>query len=244
MNDIQFIVDEMITWLRNKVDNAGAKGIVFGLSGGVDSAVMAGIAKLAFPSSSLGIIMPCHSDSIDEEHAILVAEALDLDIEKVDLTATFDTMMDSFKFADDKLAIANIKPRLRMTVLYYYAQNLNYLVVGPSNKSEFTVGYFTKHGDSGADLLPLADFVKTEIWELARYLDLPEIIINKPPSAGLWSNQTDEDEMGFSYQILDEFIQTGVTDNDTKKKIQKMYKKSSHKREYTPIFKINKNRMK
>ena len=244
MNNVQFIVGELVTWLRDRVHNAGAKGLVFGLSGGVDSAVMAGIAKLAFPSSSLGIIMPCHSDSIDEEHAILVAKALQLDTEKVDLTLTFDTMMDALKLEDNKLAIANIKPRLRMTTLYYYAQHLNYLVAGGSNKSEFTVGYFTKHGDSGVDLLPLADFVKTEIWELAKYLDLPEIIISKPPSAGLWSNQTDEDEMGFSYEVLDEFIQTKEVDKNTKIKIKNMYEKSRHKREYPPIFKNNKNRMK
>ena len=244
MNNVQFIVEELVTWLQDKVHNAGAKGLVFGLSGGVDSAVMAGIAKLAFASSSIGIIMPCHSDPVDEEHAILVAKTLDLDIEKVDLTPTFDTMMKSIDFSDNKLAIANIKPRLRMTTLYYYAQHLNYLVAGGSNKSEFTVGYFTKHGDSGVDLLPLADFVKTEIWELARYLKLPEIIINKPPSAGLWSNQTDEDEMGFCYEVLDRFIQTEESDDITKIKIQNMYAKSSHKREYPPIFKINKNRMK
>ena len=241
MNNIQFIVDEIVTWLRERVDTAGAKGLVFGLSGGVDSAVMAGIAKLAFPSNSLGIIMPCHSDPIDEEHAMLVAKALDLDTEKIDLTSTFDTMMNTFKIDKSKLAIANIKPRLRMTTLYYHAQNLNYLVVGPSNKSEFTVGYFTKHGDSGVDLLPLAEFVKTEIWELAKYLNIPEIIIDKAPSAGLWSNQTDEDEMGFSYQVLDKFIQTGDADENTKEKIQNMYNKSSHKREYPPVFKINKN---
>lgn len=241
MSNIQFIVDEMVAWLKERVSAAGSKGLVFGLSGGVDSAVMAGVAKLAFPSNSLGIIMPCHSDPVDEEHALLVAKALDLETEKIDLTSTFDTMMNTFKIDEKKLAIANIKPRLRMTTLYYYAQNLNYLVAGPSNKSEFTVGYFTKHGDSGVDLLPLAEFVKTEIWELAKYLDIPEIIIGKVPSAGLWSNQTDEDEMGFSYQVLDEFIQTGDADENTKMKIQNMYKKSSHKREYPPIFKLNKN---
>ncbi|NLY46237.1 MAG: NAD(+) synthase [Tissierella sp.] len=241
MNDIQFVVDEMVIWLKDKVYNAGAKGLVFGLSGGVDSAVMAALAKLAFPSNSLGVIMPCHSNPIDEEHGNLVAKALDLDTEKVDLTSTFDTLMRAFKFDDNKLAIANIKPRLRMTTLYYYAQNLNYLVAGPSNKSEFTVGYFTKHGDSGVDLLPLAEFVKTEIWELADFLNIPEIIINKTPSAGLWNNQTDEDEMGFSYQILDKFIQTKEADEKIKKRIQAMDEKSNHKREYPPIFKLNKN---
>ena len=241
MSDVHFIVDELVQWLKDKVNVAGAKGLVFGLSGGVDSAVMAGISKLAFPSTSLGIIMPCHSDPIDEEHGRVVASALDLDIDKVDLSLTFDTVMKSFSLKDNPLAIANIKPRLRMTTLYYYAQSLNYLVAGSSNKSEFTVGYFTKHGDSGVDLLPLAEFRKTEIWDLAKYLNIPEIIINKAPSAGLWNNQTDEDEMGFSYEVLDNFIETGEADKELKKRIQNMYEKSGHKREYPPIFKVNKN---
>lgn len=241
MKNVKLVVDELVIWLRDKVHNAGAKGVVFGLSGGVDSAVMAGIAKLAFPSSSLGIIMPCHSHGLDEEHAMLVARALELATEKVDLTSTFDTLMNGYKFSDNKLAISNVKPRLRMTTLYYYAQNLNYLVAGTSNKSEFTVGYFTKYGDSGVDLLPLADFVKAEIWELAEFLNIPKIVINKAPSAGLWNNQTDEDEMGFSYKVLDDFIQTEEADENLKIKIQTMNEKSSHKREYPPIFKVNKN---
>lgn len=242
MENIQETVEELLTWLKVKVNNAGAKGLVFGLSGGVDSAVLAGICKLAFPDTSLGIIMPCHSDKKDEEHALIVSKALGLDIEKIDLTTTFDTMMEALKYKDNKLAIANIKPRLRMTTLYYYAQNMNFLVAGASNKSEFTTGYFTKHGDSGVDLLPLVEFLKTEIWELANYLDIPEIIINKAPSAGLWNNQTDEDEMGFSYHILDKYIDTKIAEGSIKTKIETMYDKSLHKRHYPPIFTRNKKR--
>ena len=242
MENIQETVEELLTWLKVKVNNAGAKGLVFGLSGGVDSAVLAGICKLAFPDTSLGIIMPCHSDKKDEEHALIVSKALGLDIEKIDLTPTFDTMMEALKYKDNKLAIANIKPRLRMTTLYYYAQNMNFLVAGASNKSEFTTGYFTKHGDSGVDLLPLVEFLKTEIWELANYLDIPEIIINKAPSAGLWNNQTDEDEMGFSYHILDKYIDTKIAEGSIKTKIETMYDKSLHKRHYPPIFTRNKKR--
>ncbi len=241
MSDVQLIVDALVTWLREKVDKAGAKGLVFGLSGGVDSAVMAALAKLAFPDNSLGIIMPCHSDPIDEDHANLLAKALNLDTENVDLTPSFDTMIGSLKMSDSKLALANIKPRLRMTTLYYYAQDLNYLVAGPTNKSEFITGYFTKHGDSSVDLLPLADFVKTEIWKLASYLNIPDLIIDKAPSAGLWEDQTDEDEMGFSYQVLDTYIKIGDAEDNIKKEIQNMYNRSSHKREYPPIFKRDKN---
>lgn len=242
MENTKIIINELVDWLQTKVKNANAKGLVFGLSGGIDSAVIAGIAKLAFPDTSLGIIMPCHSDPIDEEHGMIVADALDLETVKVDLSETYDIYLKSTQLhSKNKLARANIKPKLRMTTLYYYGQDNNYLVVGSSNKSEFVVGYFTKHGDSGVDLLPLANFVKSEIRELARALNIPNIIIDKPPSAGLWENQTDEQEMGFGYDILDNYIKTGKGPEEIVKKIQKMNKGSSHKRQYPPIFKDDKN---
>ncbi len=181
--------------------------------------------------------MPCHSDPIDEEHGILVAEKLNLEVAKVNLSNSFDVLLESMKVENkNKMAISNLKPRLRMTTLYYFAQNNNYLVAGSSNKSEFTVGYFTKHGDSGVDLLPLASFVKSEIRELARYLNIPNIIIEKPPTAGLWANQTDEKEMGFSYDVLDNYIKTGDGSEELVNKIKRMNLVSQHKRVYPPIF--------
>ena len=234
-------IEELVLWLKSKVKDANAKGLVFGLSGGIDSAVIAGLAKRAFPNTSLGIMMPCHSEKKDEEHALLVADALDLNISKVDLSETYDIYLKATGLgSDNKMAKANIKPRLRMTTLYYFAQHNNYLVVGSSNKSEMIVGYFTKHGDSGVDLLPLADFVKTEIRELAKALNIPEIIITKPPTAGLWENQTDESEMGFSYEILDRYIETGEGPKEITQNIDRMNKTSSHKREFPPIF-LNEN---
>ncbi len=237
MINIDLKIEELVQWLKDKVIDAKAKGLVFGLSGGIDSAVIAGLAKRAFPNTSLGIMMPCHSEKKDEEHALLVADALDLNICKVDLSETYDVYLKATGLhSDNKMAKANIKPRLRMTTLYYFAQHNNYLVVGSSNKSEMVVGYFTKHGDSGVDLLPLADFVKTEIRELAKALNIPEIIINKPPTAGLWENQTDESEMGFSYEILDKYIETGEGPKEITQKIDRMNKISSHKRAFPPIF--------
>jgi len=144
MENIDLTIDNLVKWLQEKVEEAGAKGLVFGLSGGIDSAVVAGLAKKAFPNNSLGIIMPCHSDPIDEEHGILVAEKLNLEVAKVNLSNSFDVLLESMKVENkNKMAISNLKPRLRMTTLYYFAQNNNYLVAGSSNKSEFTVGYFS-----------------------------------------------------------------------------------------------------
>ena len=237
MNNIDLVVKELVNWLQDKVKDANAKGIVFGLSGGIDSALMAAIAKLAFPEDSLGVIMPCHSNPIDEEHGILVGESLWLKTQKVDLSNSFDVLFNSIDVENENnMAISNLKPRLRMTTLYYLAQTKNYLVVGPTNKSEYEVGYFTKHGDSAVDLLPLASFVKSEIRELARYLDIPQIVIEKPPTAGLWEDQTDEEEMGFGYDVLDKYIRTKEAPEEIGAKIDRMNRISNHKRSYPPIF--------
>lgn len=237
MNKVDLIIEELVNWLQEKVKEARAEGLVFGLSGGIDSAVIAGIAKRAFPNNSLGIIMPCHSDPIDEEHGILVADTFNLEKIKVDLSDSFDILYKSMGVENkSKLAMSNLKPRLRMTTLYYHGQNNNYLVVGSSNKSEYTVGYFTKHGDSGVDLLPLTSFVKSEIRELARQLGTPEIVIEKPPTAGLWKDQTDEEEMGFGYDVLDNYIKTGRGPEEITSRIDRMNKSSEHKRNYPPMF--------
>lgn len=237
MFDAHKICDDVARWIKENVNDAKAEGVIFGLSGGIDSAVVAGLSKKAFPKNSIGVIMPCHSIKEDEEHALLVAERLDLKTIKVDLTDVFDKfILAVWDDGENQLARANVKPRLRMTTLYYLAQKNNYLVVGPSNKSEFTVGYFTKHGDSGVDLLPIASFVKEEVKEMAKFLNIPDTIINKPPSAGLWQNQTDEKEMGFSYEILDKYIRTGEGEEKIVNKIKKMNKSSQHKREFPPIY--------
>ncbi len=238
MKNIEIIVNEMIEWMKEKVNSAGAKGIVYGLSGGIDSAVVAAIAQKAFPGENLGIIMPCYSNPVDEEHAILVAESLNLKTKKVALDGAFDKMKEimSSDGNEPKLVLANVKSRLRMVTLYYHAALNNYLVSGTGNKSELTIGYFTKYGDGGTDLLPLASFVKSEVRELAAYLGIPEIVITKPPTAGLWENQTDEGEMGMTYSQLDEYILTGNAEAPIKEKIDRMNKFSEHKRNMPPMF--------
>ena len=138
------VVDKLVEWLRSSVKEANCKGIVYGLSGGVDSAVIAALSKLAFDDESLAIMMPINSCEEDEKDAKLVIDKFKLNAIKVDLSKTYSVFTDSVEKGDNSMAYANIKPRLRMTTLYYYAQLKGYLVVGTSNKSEFTVGYFTK----------------------------------------------------------------------------------------------------
>ena len=230
-------ISELVSWLKDRVKSAGAKGIVFGLSGGIDSAVLAGISKLAFPNSTLGIIMPSHSDPNDEVDGLAVANYFDIKVEKVDLTSVYDSLIESSFDSNNDMAKSNIKPRLRMTTLYYYAQSNNYLVCSCSNKSEFYLGYFTKHGDSGTDLLPLIDFTKSEIYELARLLKVPVQIIEKPPSAGLWEGQTDEEEMGFSYGLLEDYFDGKEVPKEVRDKIENMHRISEHKRNFPNAYK-------
>lgn len=238
MKDPNKEIESIVQWLKDKVSSAGAKGLVFGLSGGIDSAVIAGISKLAFPNESLGVIMPINSNVQDESDALLVAKTLDLDTINIDLSGIYQSFLKSLPFeGENPMAKANLKPRLRMMTLYFFAQEMNYLVCGSSNKSELEIGYFTKYGDSGVDLLPLADFVKSEVRQLAEELKIPRDIIIKPPTAGLWEGQTDEKELGFSYDVLDKYIITGEGPEDIVEKIKELHNKSQHKREFPPIYK-------
>lgn len=231
--------DDLVIWLRERAQEAHAKGFIFGLSGGIDSAVVAGLAKRVFPENSLGLIMPCDSIDDDKNDALKIAKSLDLEVKVVDLTNTYNELLKASFTSENKLARSNIKPRLRMTTLYYYGQDLGYLVVGPSNGSEWYVGYSTKYGDSGADIYPIANILKTDIFKLAKALDLPDFIIEKKPSAGLWKGQSDESEMGFTYEVLDSYIRgEKIPEEEIKKKIDGMHNRSKHKRMPVPMFKI------
>lgn len=239
--DIAELCTEIVTWLKRMVYSSGGKGAVFGLSGGIDSAVTGALCKRAFPDSCLGIIMPCYSKEIEVEHAKLVAKKLDLPSKIINLDGVFDEMLFSLRVERSRdvhreLAVANIKPRLRMTVLYYFSATMHYRVVGTGNKSEIHIGYFTKYGDGGVDLEPLGSLTKGEVRELARYLGIPEEIIEKKPTAGLWEGQTDEDEMGFTYQELDSYLRGEEVSPAVKEKIEQMHLKSEHKRQLPSIF--------
>jgi len=229
------LAQRLVSWIKERAEQANCGGVVFGLSGGIDSAVVGVLCHRAFPKNSLGVMMPCHSGQEDLEDALSVAQQFAVPTVTVTLDDVFDSLLKALpdlKYDDktEKLAEANLKPRLRMSTLYYLANRLNYLVVGTSNKSELSVGYFAKHGDGGVDIMPLANLLKKDVIELARYLGIPKKIIMKPPSAGLWPGQTDEGEMGVTYKELDQYLATSQASDKIRQKVDAMARASAHKR--------------
>ena len=217
------------------MSGAVLRGVVFGLSGGIDSAVVAVLCKRAFPENCVGLVMPCYSSEIDIEDARTVAGKFQITVRTITLDEVYESLLrvlpvSEFDPASKKIAEANLKPRLRMLTLYYLANRLGYLVVGTGNRSEISVGYFTKYGDGGVDILPLGNLLKSQVRELASHLGIPDEIIEKPPSGGLWEGQTDEDEMGVAYEELDQYLTSGEVRELVRKKVDDMMTKSVHKR--------------
>lgn len=235
------LATQIAQWMAERVKAAGASGIVVGLSGGVDSAVVAVLAQRAVGENVLGVLMPCHSQPVDGEYARLLADAFHIETITVDLGPAYDALIAALP-PGSELAQANLKPRLRMATLYFLSNARNYLVAGTGNKSELMVGYFTKWGDGGCDLLPLGGLYKTHVWDLACELGIPDEIISRPPTAGLWPGQTDEGEMGITYAELDATLaaiergDTSSCDPATLSKVQAMVERSAHKRALPPIF--------
>lgn len=247
MSEITDIVD----WLRQRMTIASARGFVVGLSGGIDSAVVARLCQLAAPEQVVAVIMPCKSDPQDESDARLVAEHFHLTATVVDLDPIYDALVERLRAAVEELRgtesnsgadatcrvpLANIRPRLRMTSLYFLANTLDYLVVGTGNKSELMIGYFTKHGDGGVDVLPIGHLMKGEVRRLAKELGVPQSIIDKPPSAGLWVGQTDEAEMGFRYADLERYLTEGPegVSPALALRLERRIRATEHKRELPP----------
>jgi NAD+ synthase len=203
-------------FIADKVEESQTFGVVIGLSGGLDSSTTAYLsAKTLKNDQILGIIMPTvTTPEEDIEDAISVAEALGIEYEIIHVDDLIEPFNDLCIHASEKqgrkeyreLANANLKARIRMMVLYYHANDLNRLVVGTGNRTELLVGYFTKHGDGGVDILPIADLYKTEVRNLASEIGVPTGIIEKAPTAGLWAGQTDEKELGMKYEVLDKLL--------------------------------------
>ena len=242
-------------WIQQQVSVASARGVVVGLSGGLDSAVVARLCQMAMPSRVIAAILPCHSDPKDERDATLVATHFGLPLVRIDLAPTYDLLVNDLKtmflgIPDDQAAastpspdlqgqlpFANIKPRLRMSALYFIANSLNYLVAGTGNRSELTIGYFTKYGDGGVDLLPIGRLLKSEVRAMAKAMNIPQPIIDKPPSAGLWQGQTDESEMEFTYADLERYLNDGPGSISPALglRIERLQRASDHKRALPPM---------
>ena len=241
MASIEEKVNYTVNWLREQVKVSGTKGILVGLSGGIDSAVVGHLIKKAFPNDSLGVILPCKSISRDAEDAYKLAENADLKYVEIKLKEAHDVLLmginkvfEGENSDNDRMMDANLRARLRMTTLYGIANKLGYLVAGTDNAAEVLTGYFTKYGDGGVDILPIANLTKREVYDWARYFEIPESIIDRPPSAGLWEGQTDENEMGTTYNMIDDYLDgKDIPDND-KKIIERLNKRSEHKRNMPP----------
>ncbi|KPJ72297.1 hypothetical protein AMJ52_06810 [candidate division TA06 bacterium DG_78] len=230
------IAKKIVEWLQATLNETTAKGYVLGMSGGLDSTVCAALIKKA-TENCLGLILPIETDVREIDDASEVTAVLNVKSQYIDLTSVYTSLI-KFLPNSNRIALGNIKARLRMVVLYYYANLNNYLVCGTGNKTEISLGYFTKFGDGACDVLPLGDLYKFEVRALATSLGIPEKIIKKVPSAGLWQGQTDEGEIGFSYEEIDKTIQAiqkGEARGEIGEKLHEMIKKSEHKRKLPKI---------
>jgi NAD+ synthase len=242
--------ETIAAWLRERTSAAGARGFVVGLSGGIDSALVAKLCQMAHPQHVVGVLLPCYSHPQDETDARLVAKALGIPVVSVDLGQAFDALTGALHEAvkglpthvdvvdiKQQMPEANIKPRLRMASLYFIANSLKYLVAGTGNRSEIFLGYFTKYGDGGVDALPIGGLLKSEVRLMARELGIPKPIIDKAPTAGLWMGQTDEAEMGFSYEMLETYLAKGASAVPPKvaARIDQLRTTSDHKRAMPPV---------
>lgn len=237
-------INIITNWLKEQVENTRTKGMVLGLSGGLDSAVVAHLMEQACPGQALAVIMPIQSNPNDLADAKKVIETSGIRHVTVDLTATHDMMykeivqtvsaQEEWYEAKRRIADANLRARLRMSTLYTIATNFEYLVVGTDNAAEWHTGYFTKYGDGGVDIQPIIDLRKEEVFEMASVLGVPSSIIEKKPSADLWVGQTDEEELGTTYAYIDQYLRGETIPEADQKVIERLHAQTSHKRNIPP----------
>jgi NAD+ synthase len=227
--DIDKTSREISNFIESSLIESNTQGLVLGLSGGLDSSVTAILcSQVVNKDKILGLVMPDkNTPSTDVKDAVSLAEDLGINHQIIPI----DLLIEPIKAAcreslgnNIKIAVANLKPRMRMMVLYYHANAMNRLVVGTGNRTELLVGYFTKYGDGGVDILPIGGLYKTEVRLIAEYLEVPQKILDKEPTAGLWPGQTDEKELGIKYNLLDEILyllsEKMMKENETAEKLK------------------------
>jgi len=222
---------ERVAKIKQILTQSGAGGVVFGASGGKDSALVGILCKMA-SDNTLGVIMPCDSAlnyTTDKEHALMLGKQYGIEHVVVDLTSTKNTLKAAIGGGFANQSEINIAPRLRMTALYAIAANRGALVAGTSNRSEIHMGYFTKWGDAACDFNPIKDLTKTEVQAFLAHLGAPKIIHTKPPSASLFDGQTDEADMGITYDEIDAFLLHGEK-GESYHIIERYHEISHHKR--------------
>lgn len=235
-------VQHIIKWLKEYTYSAGMKGGVVGLSGGLDSSVVAYLMQQSFGENALGVLLPIHNSVEAEDDALSIVKDSKINYIGLELTDTFQkgyhrieqTLGDQWNKDSAQLVGANFQARLRMATLYAIAQNNHYLVIGTGNASETFTGYFTKYGDEGVDVNPLKYYRKEQVKEMAKYLGVPERILNKAPSADLWEGQTDEIEMGISYATIDTYLRGENISPEDEETLMRLHKTTEHKRHLPP----------
>lgn len=240
IRDYQKELEKRIAFIKEQLANAHCMGIVFGNSGGKDSALVGILCKMAC-DNTVGVIMPCASkrnyteDTVDGKE---LAEKFKIETRTVDLTPARNALVEELQKITklSELGLANIGPRLRMNALYAIAASEGRLVAGTGNRSERYMGYFTKWGDGAFDFNPIADLTVTEVYEFLEFLGCPESIIKKAPSAALFEGQTDEKEMGISYSDIDKYLFTGEVTEHNFEIINRYHSRSEHKRVMPTIY--------
>jgi NAD+ synthase len=240
-------------FIKTYLRNSGRESVVLGLSGGIDSAVVAVLCKEALGKNKTHCLFLPETETPERDRLDhqTILDQFDLSCETKDITELVSFFFEQCVVEPNKLAKANIKARIRMVLLFEYANTRNSLVCGTSNKSEILCGYFTKYGDGGVDIIPLGDVYKTQVLQIARFIELPNEMISKPPTAGLWKGQTDETELMISYNELDRILygleqkltfekiseQTGCSLSDVNR-VSRLRSSSQHKRCFPLIPKI------
>lgn len=236
--------DSIITLLQDVLASGSSKGFVVGLSGGIDSGVAATLCvRAAGPERVQGIFLPSAvTPSEDAADVQLLADFLNIPVMTIPIGPVIDQYRKMPCFTETPYLVGNLMARTRMTILYYYANQLNRLVCGTSNYTEYLLGYCTKYGDNAADVQPIIHLQKTQVWDLAKTLGIPARLIEKTPSAGLWQNQTDEDELGMKYTVIDEAIrnlekQGWEPKNPDEERVMKKMNRAGHKKRPAPQVK-------